>query len=115
MPSLPLLSVVLVCALVPAGVRAQAPLVAPAEGAPAAPPLVPAGPELQEEPPPEPQDEPPPRFSARPPSSRMHGVPRVGLELVTGTVGTLAGAFSGLLVSVALRGEPWCLNGSDDD
>jgi len=45
----------------------------------------------------------------------MHGVPRVGLELVTGSVGTVAGAFSGLIVSLALRGEPWCLNGSDDD
>lgn len=101
MPPLALLCVMLVCALVPAGVRAQTPAEPPAEASAeepsAPPPLVPAGPQPQDEPPPEPQDEQPYYFSAR----RMHDVPRIGLELVTGSLGNLTGAFVGLL---AVRG-----------
>lgn len=104
MPTLALISVMLVCALAPASVHAQTPAEPPVEASaeepPAAPPLVPAEPEPQEEPPPEPQEE-PYDFRVRYPSSRMHGVPRVGLELVTGSLGNLTGAFVGLL---AIRG-----------
>ena len=105
MSPLPLLSVILVCALVPAGARAQS-----------APPLVPAAePQPQDTQPPEPQEESPYRFRTRPQSSRLHVVPRVGLEVLTGSVGTVTGAIAGLIVGVAIRGEAWCLNGSDDD
>jgi hypothetical protein len=45
----------------------------------------------------------------------MHGVPRVGLEVLTGSMGTVAGAFAGLVFSVGIGAEPWCLNVSDDD